>query len=169
MAEVFKAAVAHKGVSFIEVYQNCNIFNDKAWEAITDREWREERQLFLDHGQPMVFGKHRDKGIRILRAEPEVVSLADVDESEILVHDAHAENSHLAYMLSRMQYPDFPVPMGVLRAIQRPAHDEAVLAQIEESRALHGAGRLRDLYRATETWTVEAMRSNGHSNGHAGA
>ncbi len=154
LSEVIQAAVAHQGVSFVEVYQNCNIFNDKTWEDITDREHRDERQLLLEHGKPMIFGAERDKGIRVRGMVPEVVSLSEVDESEILVHDAEADSSHLAFMLSRMQHPEMPVPMGVFRAVQRPVYSEAVLAQVEQAKAQRGAGDLRELYYASETWTV---------------
>ena len=164
LSEVVRAAVAHPGVSFLEVYQNCNIFNDKAWEALTDREWRDDRQLLLEHGKPMIFGKNREKGIRARGMMPEVVSLDAVDESELLVHDAYTESSHLAYMLSRMQYPDFPVPMGIFRSVQRPVYSEAVMEQVEQARAQKGPGNLKDLFYASETWTVgDKTAANGHA------
>ena len=102
----------HKGSSFVEVLQNCNIFNDGAWRDFTDREVREDRMLVLEHGKPMIFGKDRDKGIRLDGLHPEVVTIGHggVTEADLLVHDERAEEPYLALMLSRMFWPAFPVP-----------------------------------------------------------
>ena len=117
----------HKGSSFVEVLQNCNIFNDGAWRDFTDREVREDRMLVLEHGKPMIFGKDRDKGIRLRGLHPEVVTIGQdgVTEADLLVHDEQSEEPYLALMLSRMFWPDYPVPVGVLRAVDRPTHDRA--------------------------------------------
>jgi len=167
LVEVLRRAVAHRGVSFIEIFQNCNIFNDKAWEYVTASEFADDRQLQLEHGQPMVFGKQRDKGIRMNGMMPEVVSLDEVPMDQILVHDAHAESPHLAFMLSRMEYPDFPVPVGIFRSVEIPTYVESVIAQVEESVAAKGKGSLRKLYYASETWTVKGP-TNGAANGRNG-
>ena len=100
----------HKGSSFVEVLQNCNIFNDGAWRDFTDREVREDRMLVLEHGKPMIFGKDRDKGIRLSGLHPEVVTIGEngVTEADLLVHDEHAEEPYLALMLSRMFWPQYP-------------------------------------------------------------
>ncbi len=166
MIDVLRQAVVHNGTSFLEIYQNCNIFNDKAWEYIAAPEFADDRQLLLEHGQPMVFGKNRDKGIRVSGMMPEVVSLEDTPMDEILVHDAHAESPHLAFMLSRMDYPDFPVPMGVFRSVERPSYVEAVMGQIAQATANRGKGSLKKLYYASETWKVAGPAANGR-NGHA--
>ena len=112
----------HQGSSFVEVLQNCNIFNDGAWRDFTDREVREDRMLVLEHGKPMIFGKDRDKGIRLNGLHPEVVTIGEngVTEADLLVHDEQAEEPYLALMLSRMFWPDFPVPVGVLRGGPAP-------------------------------------------------
>jgi 2-oxoglutarate/2-oxoacid ferredoxin oxidoreductase subunit beta len=146
----------HRGSAFIEVLQNCNIFNDGAYRDFTDREVREDRMLVLQHGQPMIFGKDRDRGIRLRGLQPEVVQLGDgVTEADLLVHDETAPDPYLAFMLSRMWWPDFPVPVGVFRDVSRPTHDELMTAQIDKAVAQHGQGDLGHLLRSDEAWTVE--------------
>jgi 2-oxoglutarate ferredoxin oxidoreductase subunit beta len=148
----------HKGSAFIEVLQNCNIFNDGAWRSFTDREVRDDRMLALEHGQPMIFGKDRDHGIRLNGLRPEVVQIGvdGVTEADILVHDEHAEDPYLAFMLSRMFFPDFPVPVGVLRDVARPTHDELMTAQVRAAIEQRGEGSLKKLLDSGETWTVGA-------------
>ncbi|MFI5226921.1 MAG: 2-oxoacid:ferredoxin oxidoreductase subunit beta [Candidatus Limnocylindrales bacterium] len=147
----------HHGSAFIEVLQNCNIFNDGAWRSFTDREVRDDKMLVLEHGKPMVFGKDRDQGIRLRGLHPEVVRLGvdGVTEADILVHDEHAEDPYLAFMLSRMFYPDFPVPVGVIRDVTRPTHDEMLTAQLAAAVEQRGEGNLEKLLNGGETWTVE--------------
>jgi 2-oxoglutarate ferredoxin oxidoreductase subunit beta len=143
----------HKGSAFVEVLQNCNIFNDGAWRLFTDREVREDKMLVLEHGQPMIFGKDRDRGIRLRGLHPEVVQLGNgVTEDDLLVHDEKAEDPYLAFMLSRMFYPDFPVPVGVLRNIERPTHDRLMTDQISAAQAKQGEGDLSQLLNSGETW-----------------
>jgi 2-oxoglutarate ferredoxin oxidoreductase subunit beta len=150
------AAGHHKGSTFVEVLQNCNIFNDGAYREFTERDVREDRMLVLEDGQPMVFGKDRDKGIRLSGLHPEVVQLGGgVTEEDLLVHDEHAEDPYLALMLSRMWWPEFPVPVGVLRAVERPTHDQLMTDQIAETRAREGEGDLAAALRSGDTWTVE--------------
>jgi 2-oxoglutarate ferredoxin oxidoreductase subunit beta len=145
----------HHGSAFVEVLQNCNIFNDGAYRDFTDREVREDRMLVLEHGRPMVFGKERDKGIRLRGLHPEVVALGNgVSEADLLVHDEGAEDPHLAFMLSRMWWPEYPVPVGVLRNVTRPTHDELLTAQVEAVKAQRGEGDLGKLLDSGETWTV---------------
>jgi 2-oxoglutarate ferredoxin oxidoreductase subunit beta len=158
LQQTLTAAGFHKGSSFIEVLQNCNIFNDGAWRDFTDREVRDERMLFLEHGKPMIFGKERDKGIRLRGLHPEVVTIGDdgVSEADLLVHDAHAEEPHLALILSRMWWPQFPVPVGVFRAVLRPTHDELLAEQVTEAIVQQGEGDLARVLVAGETWTVTA-------------
>jgi 2-oxoglutarate ferredoxin oxidoreductase subunit beta len=147
----------HQGSSFVEVLQNCNIFNDGAWRDFTDREVREDRMLVLEHGKPMIFGKDRDKGIRLRGLHPEVVTIGQdgVTEADLLVHDEAAEEPYLALMLSRMFWPEFPVPVGVLRATSRPTHDRLIEDQLAAAVAKTGKGDLDRVLRGGETWTVE--------------
>jgi 2-oxoglutarate ferredoxin oxidoreductase subunit beta len=146
----------HKGSSFVEVLQNCNIFNDGAWRDFTDREVREDRMLVLEHGKPMIFGKDRDKGIRLRGLHPEVVTIGEdgVTEADLLVHDEAAEEPYLALMLSRMFWPEFPVPVGVFRAVSRPTHDQLIEGQLASAVARAGEGDLEKVLNGGETWTV---------------
>ena len=113
--------------------------------------------LLLEHGKPMIFGKDRDKGIRLRRLHPEVVTIGQdgVTEDDLLVHDETAEDPYLALVLSRMFWPEFPVPVGVLRAMSRPTHDRLIDDQIASAIAKSGAGDLETVLNGGETWTVE--------------
>ena len=151
--EVLDAAGHHKGSVFVEVLQNCNIFNDGAWREFTDREVRDDRMLRLRHGEPMVFGAAADKGIRIVGLRPEVVTLGNgVTEADLAVHDE--TDDALAYILSRMFWPEYPVPVGVLRRVERPLHHQLVADQIERARTQKGDGDLRELLFTSDTWTI---------------
>jgi len=114
---------------------------------------REDRLLKLKHGEPMIFGKDNDKGIRLNGLKPEVVELSkDITEADLAVHDE--TDATLAYVLSRMFWPQFPVPVGVLRRVKRPTHHQLVAGQIELVRADKGEGDLRELLFPADTWTV---------------
>jgi 2-oxoglutarate ferredoxin oxidoreductase subunit beta len=147
----------HHGSCFVEVLQNCNIFNDGAWRDFTDREVREDRMLVLEHGKPMIFGKDRTKGIRLNGLSPEVVTIGEngITEDDLLVHDEQADEPYLALMLSRMFWPEFPVPVGVFRAVARPTHDQLIDGQVAAAVARGGAGDLEAVLNGGETWTVE--------------
>jgi len=156
LQETLNRAGSHRGSAFVEVLQNCNIFNDGAFREFTEREVRDDRMLVLEHGRPMVFGAERDKGIRLRGLHPEVVTLGnDVSESDLLVHDEESEDPYLAFMLSRMWWPEFPVPVGVFRRVARPTHDRLVSGQIDDALRQQGEGDLAKLLLAGETWTVD--------------
>jgi 2-oxoglutarate ferredoxin oxidoreductase subunit beta len=160
MPEVFKAAASHRGTSFVEIYQNCIIFNQTAWEHVTEGPAREENVLYLEHGKPMIFGKNRDKGIRLRGLAPEVVQLGeDGSEDDLLVHDQYAADPTLAWMLSRMEPPNFPVPVGVFRSIEKPAFADQVVDQQEKAQARRGLGDLKKLLHDSDTWVVEETRT----------
>jgi 2-oxoglutarate ferredoxin oxidoreductase subunit beta len=157
LVAMLERAAAHKGTAFIEVYQNCNIYNDGAFAHISDKEVIDDRTLVLEHGQPMLFGKNRNRGIRLNGFDPEVVTIGEngITENDILRHDETKAESNLAYILSRLDYPDFPVPMGVLRAVEQPTYDATVVAQEEAALARQGAGDLDALFNSGDTWVVE--------------
>ena len=151
-----RRAAGHRGASFVEIYQNCNIYNDGAFEEFTAKDVRADRMLYLKHGEPMIFGKNADKGIRINGLKPEVVELGKdgITEEDILVHDETLEDPTIAFLLSRMAYPDFPVPVGVLRAVQRPTYDNLMEAQIEKAVEDQGEGDIAALFRQGDIWEV---------------
>lgn len=153
LEEMLYLAAKHKGVSFVEVYQNCNIFNDGAFAAFAEKEVRAERMVYLEHGKPLRFGRQNEHGIRLNGFMPEIVENAESDEG-LLVHDAHAENITLANILVGMDYPEFPVPVGVFRDIDSPTFDALVQQQVEEAMS-RGRGSLEEALRAGETWVVE--------------
>jgi 2-oxoglutarate ferredoxin oxidoreductase subunit beta len=152
--DTLMAAGHHHGSAFVEVLQNCNIFNDGAWSAVRERETRDDNVLLLKHGEPMIFGKDNDKGIRLRGFTPEVVELGKdgITEADLLVHDETAEDPTFAYILSRMWAPRFPVPLGVFRRIERPTHDQLLQGQIDAAVAAKGEGDLRKLLFGGETW-----------------
>lgn len=152
---VLERAAAHKGTAFVEIYQNCNIFNDLAFEYATGKETKDDTTVTLEHGKPLVFGKNREKGIRLHNMEPEIVTLGDgVKEDDLLFHDEKQVQPSLAYLLSRMHYPEFPEPMGVFRAVQRPTYEELVMGQVQSAVKARGEGKLEDLFVNEETWVV---------------
>jgi len=153
---VLKRAAEHKGTSFIEVYQNCNVFNDGAFDYATGRDHKGETTLELEHGRPMIFGKNRDQGIRLNGIQPEIVSLdGSISEDDLLFHDERTSEPTLAYLLSRMYYPEFPEPIGVFRAIDAPTYDDLLNNQIADARNSRGPGNLQKLFNSGETWRVE--------------
>ena len=152
-----EAAAKHKGISFIEVYQNCNIFNDNAFDYFAERTVRSDRVLYLEHGKPMVFGKNRDKGIRMNGAHPEVVTIGanGMTENDLLVHDINLNDPSVAFMLARMEQPDFPQPVGIFRAIERATYENMMVDQIAGAVAKGGPGSLEKLLNSGDTWIVE--------------
>ncbi len=153
---VLQRAAEHNGTAFVEVYQNCNVFNDGAWDYATNRETKTETVLELEHGKPLIFGKNRDKGIRLNGMDPEVVDLGKgISEDDLLFHDEKATEPSLAYLLSRMRQPDFPEPIGVFRAVERPRYDDECDKQIARAKEKSGDGDLARLFSAGETWVVE--------------
>jgi 2-oxoglutarate ferredoxin oxidoreductase subunit beta len=153
---VLKRVAAHPGSAFVEVLQNCNIFNDGAWESLTDKRLRDENTISLEHGQPLVFGKDRDKGIRRKGLELEVVTLGKgVTEGDLVIHDERNPNPAYAFLLSRMDArPDFPTPIGVLRAVEAPSYEQEVREQLADVARRKGEGDLAALLRAGDTWEV---------------
>jgi len=156
MAEVFTAAARHRGTSFVEIFQNCVTFNNKAWEPISGRDVRDEQLLILEQGKPLVFGKNRNKGIRLKGLTPEVVRLDGngAPESELLVHNAFQANPAYAYLMSQLSYPDFPSPVGVLRNIERPTYEREIRRQVARVARERGRGDLQRALRGREYWRV---------------
>jgi 2-oxoglutarate/2-oxoacid ferredoxin oxidoreductase subunit beta len=152
-----KKAAAHRGSAFLEILQNCNIFNDGAWETLTEKDIKDDHVIALEHGQPLVFGKSRDKGIRMNGLNLEVVALGNgVSEKDLIVHDEKHPNPAYAFLLSRMEgQPGFPTPIGVLRAVEAPRYEDDVKAQIQGIVAKRGAGDLAALLKSGDVWDVK--------------
>ena len=156
LTPILERAARHKGTAFVEIYQNCNIFNDGAFEAFTARNVRSDKTLVLEDGMPLIFGKDRDRGVRLRGVDPEVVTIGEngVTTQDLLVHDEKAKEPTLAFLLSRLNYPDFPVPLGVFYSAQRPCLEESIETQSVQAKAKLGAGSLERLLNAGSTWTV---------------
>ncbi len=156
MMETFRRANAHKGASFVEIYQNCNVFNDGAFEQITGKDHRTDMLIPLVHGEPIRFGPQGEHGVVMQRdGSVEVVEVVEVGESALLVHDEHRDNPGLAFQLSRLSRgPYEPTPIGVLRDVDRPEYGEGMAEQIETAVERRGVGDLHALLRSGSTWTV---------------
>jgi 2-oxoglutarate ferredoxin oxidoreductase subunit beta len=158
LGEVLQRAYRHKGTSFIEVLQNCPVFNDGVWDPVTERAVRDDRTLRLEHGKPMRFGKGGAKGIRLTKdVRPEVVEVGDgpgqVPEGELLVHDERSTPA-LGALLASMSYPELPLPLGVLRAVVAPSYEQLVKEQNDRAVATKGQGDLGKLLASGMTWMV---------------
>lgn len=152
---VLERAAQHKGSAFVEVYQDCNVFNPGAFEFATKKDQKVNNCIYVEDGKPLIFGAERDKGIRLNgKGEPEVVDLKDCQEDDLLFHDEGAESPVAAFRLSRMRWPQMPEPMGVLRCVERPTYDGRVEEQLAETRRRLGPGSLSDLFASGDTWEV---------------
>jgi 2-oxoglutarate ferredoxin oxidoreductase subunit beta len=159
LQEMMHRAGEHSGAAFLEVLQNCNIFNDGAWRDFTDKSVKEDRMLVLKHGEPMIFGAEKNQGIRLNGLQPEVVTIGEnsVTVADLWVHDETDQDATRTQILSRMWWPNFPVPVGVFRRVPRPTHDQLLVEQVESAkaaRAAKGPVDLQKLLAAGETWTV---------------
>jgi len=154
LVAMMKRAAAHKGTSFLEVYQNCNVFNDGTWDYAKNKNTKAETTLLLEHGKPLIYAGGT-KGIRLNGFNPEVVELANVAQDDLLFHDEKAANSQLAFLLSRMRHPEFPEPIGVFRDIDRPTYDEMINLQVDDAVSEKGAGELQKLFHSGDTWQVD--------------
>ena len=156
LKETIARAAAHKGTSFVEIYQNCNIFNDGTFKEMTDREVRNDSQVELIDGEPMIFGKNRDKGIRFVEDHLEVVELGKngIAEKDLLIHNESRERPSRAFQLCRMDHPEFPIPLGVFWAVERPTFEQESAAQLKRALSEEGPGDLGALLNEGDVWEV---------------
>ena len=157
LRRVIKAAFEHKGTSFIEIYQNCNIFNDGAFELLTEKETKADNVLFLEHGKPMIFGKNNDKGIRLNGLIPEIIDISNGKFSinDVWIHDELDINSFRAHILSRFtEMEGFPTPIGVFRQETKSTYDDDFHEQINYIKKTKGEGDLRKLLFSGNIWEV---------------
>ncbi len=156
ITKVLLEGAKHAGTAFVEIFQSCVIFNKNAWKEISDRTCREDRLLYLEQGKPLIFGEKRNKGIILKGTTPEVVTLGEqgITKKDLVVHDMFREDPIYAAMLTNMDYPDFPVPVGIFRAAKKPVYEQELEKQIKEVTALKGRRNLQALLRGSEYWTV---------------
>ena len=156
MQYVVKRAAEHKGTSFIEIYQNCNVFNDGAFFKWTEKDTKDDNVVFIEHAKPMVFGKEKDKGIVLDGFTPKVVSLKDGKHSvnDLIVHNE--KDTMLSFILARMSsIPELPRPCGVVYAVERPLYENEMTKQIQQAIQKQGEGNLEKLLNQGETWTIQ--------------
>ncbi len=154
--EVYREAALFHGTSVVEVLQNCVIFNDGVHNAVTDKEHREDRTIFLHHGHPMIFGKERNMGIVLDGMKLKVVKLGEngFTEKDIMIHDAREPNPGIHYMLAGMHYPDYPVALGIIRAVENQTYDGAMLEQHIRVKKTSKIKCVDDLLHEGSTWEV---------------
>ena len=154
--EMLQAAYEHDGAALIEIYQNCNVFNDKAFIQLTGREERDANRINLMPGQPIRFGADNELGVVLDGAGARAVAVADVGDTAIHVHDPANDDPSAAFALSRLSHgPYGPTPIGIFRQVSRPSYDSLVQQQLVESHAKKGPGELKELIRSGGTWTVD--------------
>lgn len=158
MQEVFLKAAKHQGTAVVEILQNCVIFNDEVYDPLTNRTTKDDTTMKLEHGKPMIFGKEKNKGIVLKGITPYVVTLGEnsVTEADLLVHDETLNDSTLSYMLSRFEYPHFPVPLGVFRQVNAPVYEAQVQVQEDKVIESKGKGSMEKLLNSGDTWEVKA-------------
>jgi len=158
MQKIFTEAEEHRGTSLIEILQNCVIFNDKTFAAITGKEVKANAQLILEDGKPMLFGPEMNKGIILNGFKLEVVTVGEnnVAEKDILIHDAKEQDPTLHAMLARMRPPEFPAALGIIRAVRRSTFDEGLLNQLEYEKENAKFKTVDELLRSGETWEVKS-------------
>jgi 2-oxoglutarate ferredoxin oxidoreductase subunit beta len=158
LTEVLRQAAEHPGTALIEIYQNCNIFNDGAFEALKDNQQAQEAVIRLEHGQPIRFGADGSRGVvrDAATGDLKVVTVTSENEADVLVHDAHATSPTTAFALSRLADPDtlHHTPIGVLRSVDRPVYDTQMSDQLDTAIEQHGKGDLASLLAGGDTWTV---------------
>jgi 2-oxoglutarate ferredoxin oxidoreductase subunit beta len=155
MEEVVRRASHHKGAAFVEILQNCNVYNDLAWNLLYDREQKVHHELRLEHGKPLTFGPADDRRGLVLEAvKPKVVRVADVPESALWVHDETDRATSL--ILAQLWAPEYPIPLGVLaNEADAPTYEQIVLDQEQKAIASRGPGDIAALLRSGETWTIK--------------
>jgi 2-oxoglutarate ferredoxin oxidoreductase subunit beta len=150
MQAVFKAAAEHKGTSVVEILLNCVIFANKVHNEITGKDVREDNQIYLEHGKPMIYGKERNKGLMMVgdKMKPVIIGKNGITEKDLIVHNAHDEDDTNHYRLVRMQLPEFPVAMGVIRAAESTVFESEMYKQVQHARETTKIKSMDDLLRS---------------------
>ncbi len=158
MQEIIIRAAAHKGTSFVEVFQNCNIFNDGAWLKYTEKDSKPENVIYLEQEHPLIFGAQRDKGLRLNGFKPEVVTInnGQFTVDDLVIHNEKDKDATYAFILSHMMdNPKLPVPLGVFRSIETMCYEDAMYQQIKTSKKRYGKPDLQALLESGDTWEVK--------------
>ncbi len=156
LQSTIEAAHAHKGTSFIEIYQDCYVFNPKTFELYTNKDTKTDNIVRLEHGEQLRFGKENQYGIRLKDFQPEVVTVTDDNENELIRHNQEAQNTTLANCLARMSdIQDMPHPIGIFRSVQQPCYEDMMTDQIDLAKQQRGEGDLEAVLNAGDTWVVE--------------
>ncbi|MBI2190594.1 MAG: 2-oxoacid:ferredoxin oxidoreductase subunit beta [Planctomycetes bacterium] len=156
--ETLRRAAAHRGTAFVEIYQNCNIFNDGAFEVFTEKETKLAHVARLEHGKPILYGPKNEKGIRLKGFQLESIDLskAEARMEDLLVYDAHCPDATLAMIVSRMTGENnLPLPIGVFRSVSRPCYDDSLNEQVRKAKEMMGPGDLDELFNSGDTWVVQ--------------
>ena len=154
--EMLQAAYEHHGTAFVEIYQNCNVFNDKAFQLLTGRQERDANRIYLEAGKPIVFGPDNEMGVVVGVGGAEIVRVADVGIEAIQIHDPARPNPGVAFALSRLAHgPSGPTPIGIFRSVQRATYGDMMVSQIEDAQERNKATSISDLVQQHGTWTVE--------------
>jgi 2-oxoglutarate ferredoxin oxidoreductase subunit beta len=155
MQQTLRRAAEHEGTAVVEILQNCVVFNDGAYETLTDKSTRADTRLLLEHGKPLLYGMEGKRGIRMRSLAPELVTVGEngVTEADLVVHDEHATNGGLAFFLSQFAAP-LPVPLGVFRAVEAPAYETLNSQLAVNTRQQRGQGTLEELFNSGDTWTI---------------
>jgi 2-oxoglutarate/2-oxoacid ferredoxin oxidoreductase subunit beta len=156
LPQVLRRVAAHRGSAFVEIYQNCNIFNDGAFLALASKEGGSKNRIYLEHGKPVRFGTAGEKGVRMDKdGRMEIVDVAEVGAENLVVHDEHRDDPSLAFALSRIaDGPTMPTPFGIFREVQRPVYGEIMENQLRAAAEQQGPGDLERLLFKGDTWTV---------------
>jgi 2-oxoglutarate ferredoxin oxidoreductase subunit beta len=159
LQQTLKRAFQHKGTAFVEILQNCPVYNDDEWIEVEDRKTRSDAALVLQDGRPLVYGAPKErKGIRIEDGVPSIVSLREGDDAVaagVAVHHELWETPAYAFALASLRRPEFPLPIGVFRAVKKATYESLLSAQIESAVKKRGGGDLKALLHSGDTWTVE--------------
>ena len=155
LSEMIKRAYEHKGTSLVEIYQNCNIFNDGAFFDYTEKDVKDDNTLILEDGKPLLFGKDNDKGVILDGVTPKMVTLGEkYSEKDLLVHHEKEDSPVMANILANIEFYNGPLPLGVFRSIERPSYEDMIEDQIEEVINRNGEGDIQKLLSSGYTWTV---------------
>jgi 2-oxoglutarate ferredoxin oxidoreductase subunit beta len=155
LSEVLERAAAHRGAAFVEIYQNCKVFNDGVFDYASDPTVKADMIVYLEHRRPLLFGQDRNRGLRVNGFDIEVAALGGgVSIDDLIIHDERAEQPNLAFLLSRLTGPEFPECLGVFRSISKPTYEDQLRRQRAEAERKRGAARFEQLLAGDETWVV---------------